>query len=140
MTEPTADELAGAAWRRIRSLVLEQHDRRGEASAAVDLSFIRIKTLHAASAGSLTMSELAERLHTDRPYMTLVVDDLEQRGLVRRDLHPDDRRQKVVSVTPAGVKAASLADPILSRPPESLAGLPLADLAELNRILRSLPD
>jgi len=36
-----------------------------------------------------TLRALAERLLADPPYITLIVDDLEQRGLVRRMPHPE---------------------------------------------------
>jgi DNA-binding MarR family transcriptional regulator len=34
--------------------------------------------------------------------MTKVLANLEERGLVRRDVHPADRRQAVLAITPAG--------------------------------------
>ena len=38
-----------------------------------------------------------------------LVDELEERGLVRRERDPDDRRRQRVRVTPAGVQALSAA-------------------------------
>lgn len=131
-------ELATDVWRRLRMLVLERYDRRAEVSAALDLSFIRIKALQQVAAAPLTMRELAERLNIDRPYSTVVVDDLEQRELVRRDLHPDDRRLKVVSITEAGVSVARRASGLLNHPPQSVVELAPADLATLSRILDAL--
>lgn len=134
---------ASGLWRRLRSLVLDQHDRRSEVSAALGLSFIRVKALlqiarSAESNSPTTMRELAELLNTDRPYLTLVIDDLERRGLVRRQEHPVDRRQKVVTITESGAAAAVTADSILSRPPPSLIRLDQPDIAELDRILQCL--
>lgn len=48
---------------------------------------------------------LAERLHCDPSNVTLLVDKLELRGLVRRSEHPTDRRVKAISLTHAGVAA-----------------------------------
>jgi DNA-binding MarR family transcriptional regulator len=35
--------------------------------------------------------------------MTKVIAHLEERGLVRRDVHPTDKRQAIITVTPAGI-------------------------------------
>ena len=122
-------------WRRIRSLVLEQHDRRTLVSVALGMSFIRVKVLLLAAVGPITMSDLADKLNTDRPYLTVMIDDLESRGLVRREPHPGDRRLKIVSITADGAAAAVIADDVVSRPPAALAGLSIADLTELTAIL-----
>lgn len=136
--EPQA-QAAGAVWRRMRQLVLEQYDRRAEVSAALGLSFIRIKVLMTVAAGPMTMGQLAERLNTDRPYLTVMVDDLERRSLVVRAPHPQDRRLKTVTATDTGRAAAATADRMLNRPPAALADLPAPDLAALARILRDVP-
>ncbi|WP_228049389.1 MULTISPECIES: MarR family winged helix-turn-helix transcriptional regulator [Streptomyces] len=48
------------------------------------------------------MSELGEPLGLSPRNMTVLVDGLEKEGLVRRVAHPDDRRIKLVELTPAG--------------------------------------
>jgi len=48
----------------------------------------------------MTMRELATRLSTDRPYTTLIVDDLEAREMVYPHRSPDGRRAKIVALTP----------------------------------------
>ncbi|NJP42170.1 MarR family transcriptional regulator [Streptomyces sp. PRB2-1] len=102
------------------------------------MSFFRVKALRRIAAQSYRMSELAAELASDRPYLTLVVDDLEQRGLVQRTQHPTDRRCKIVSATPAGQAAAARANAILGTPPPALLALPAADLATLDRITSEL--
>jgi DNA-binding MarR family transcriptional regulator len=81
------------------------------------------------------MADLAIALGTDRPYTTIVVDDLERRGFVTRSPHPDDRRAKIVSATPDGRRVARKAASILERPPAAIAELSDRDLAELHRLL-----
>lgn len=49
--------------------------------------------------GSATPGELARKEHVQPPSMTRIVAMLEAKGLVRREPHPDDRRQVVVSQT-----------------------------------------
>jgi DNA-binding MarR family transcriptional regulator len=126
------------AWGRMRALVVDQHDRRREACEAVGLSFVRVKALLEVAREPGTLSELADRLSVDRPYATVVVDELQKRGLVRREHHPDDRRCKIVSATAEGERAAATARAILGDPPPALRALPPEDLAHLDRILASL--
>ena len=116
----------------------ESHDRRRAAADALDMSFVRVKALRRLAGAPMTIRELADSLVTDAPYTTLVVDDLEQRGLVARSVDPRDRRRRIVAVTPEGSRQAARAGEILDEPPAELAALPAADLAALERILTSL--
>ncbi|MFI9270791.1 MarR family winged helix-turn-helix transcriptional regulator [Kitasatospora sp. NPDC052896] len=52
-----------------------------------------------ARCGSATPGELARREHVQPPSMTRIIAMLEEKALVRREPHPDDRRQVVVSMT-----------------------------------------
>ncbi|SEN27829.1 MarR family winged helix-turn-helix transcriptional regulator [Actinacidiphila rubida] len=135
-TAGTDDATATAerVWRRLRALVLEQNERRKETADALGMSFFRVKALRRIAAEPMRMSELAVELGSDRPYVTLVVDDLVKRGLVERNPHPTDRRSKIVTVTPDGKAAAARADAILSTPPDAVSALPPEDLAALDRI------
>lgn len=126
---------ATRAYRVMRELVLEEDERLVELAEVTGMSFIRSKVLRRLAAGPLRMSELTTRLRTDKPYTTLVVDDLERRGLVVRSIHPDDRRCKVVTNTPAGQRMAELAESILARPPQRLLALDQEELALLERVL-----
>ena len=132
------DDLAARAWQAMRTLVLDRYDRRRKVVDALGMSFIRAKALRRIAGGPLTMRELAAGLGTDPPYTTVVVDDLERRGLVVRAVRPGDRRSKIVSITPAGREQARLADQILAAPPGPVRDLPAADLATLDRVLRQL--
>jgi DNA-binding MarR family transcriptional regulator len=129
---------AARVWRTIRSLVLDSHDRRKEVCATLGLSFIRIKALVRLAGGPLTLRHLADNLMTDAPYTTVVVADLERRGLVERVAHPGDRRAKLVRLTPAGAWTAKQAERMLNEPPASLLALGPADLAALDRIVTTL--
>jgi DNA-binding MarR family transcriptional regulator len=133
----TGSEEAARAWQAMRTLVLD-NDRRREVSDALGLSFIRAKALRRLAEGPATLRELAAALIVDAPYTTVMVDDLERRGLVVRTAHPTDRRAKLVTVTPEGAAAAALADQILGRPPEALLTLDPNDLAALSRIITTL--
>lgn len=133
-------ETAARAWHNLRVLLHERGDRRREVSAALGMSFFRVKALRriAAAATPPTLGDLAEVLVTDRPYATLVVDDLVGRGLVERSPNPADRRSKIVTVTEAGRAAAAEAERILDTPPPELYDLPPEDLAVLDRVAARL--
>lgn len=130
-TRPHAER----AWRAMTTLVTELNDRKSEVAAELGMSFVRIKALRRLARTPMSMRELAEQLTTDAPYTTVVVDDLEERGLVDRRPDPDDRRRKIVAATAQGVRAAQRAERILRRPPAALTALSPADLIELERIL-----
>ena len=53
--------------------------------------------------GSMSPSELGERLIVTRATVTGLLDSLERRGFVRRSANPADRRSLVVEITPAGL-------------------------------------
>jgi DNA-binding MarR family transcriptional regulator len=131
-------DLAARAWRAMSDLVLD-HDRKMAVSDALGLSFARVRALRRLAVEPLTMGALAELLAADPPYITLIVDDLEKRGLVQRTPHPEDRRAKLVQVTAAGRTAAARANAILDEPPAELRDVPAEDLAALIRALERVP-
>jgi DNA-binding MarR family transcriptional regulator len=128
---------ARQAWRAMSRLVLDD-DRKLAVSQALGLSFARVRALRRLAAEPLTMRALAEKLKADPPYVTLIVDDLEERGLVERRPHPGDRRAKLVSLTRAGRAAVTKAEKILDQPPAALRALPADDLAALAAVLSRL--
>ena len=67
------------------------------------LEFAVIAYLHRPDGNEeLDQSGLGERIGIDRNNVSLMVDALEQRGLVRRRVDPDDRRARQVSLTREG--------------------------------------
>jgi DNA-binding MarR family transcriptional regulator len=133
------DGPAVRVWAAMRALVLED-DRRAEVCAALDMSFFRIKVLRRIATEPTTGGLLAERLGSDPPYVSVVVEDLVRRGLVVRTPDAADRRRKVLSVTAAGERAAGEAEALLATPPRQLADLPPEQLADLDRILAAVTE
>ncbi len=131
-------DAAARVWAAMRALVVDREDRHKEVTDVLGISFFRVKALRRLRGGPLTMRELTARLATEKPYTTLIVDDLERRGYVERSVHPGDRRLRVVTLTPAGAAAAERAERILARPPGALAALDAPDLAALDRIMARL--
>src|ERR1700740_2152605 len=54
--------------------------------------------------GPMSAGELATLERVQPPSMTKVLANLEERGLVKRDVHPSDRRQVVIAITPEGAE------------------------------------
>ncbi len=132
------DARAQKVWIGLRSVLFDLEDRRHEVAQTLDLSFVRTKALRHLVAEPLSMRTLAHELATDAPYTTIVVDDLERRGLVTRTVNPADRRTKIVTITPDGTDVAHKAQAILDRPPKALLKLKGKDLATLERIVSEL--
>ena len=118
-------------------LVLD-NQRRREVSDALGISFGRARALRRLARRPMSMGELAAALEIDPPNATVLVDDLESLGLVRRRAHPSDRRAKLVEPTRKGKGLARRADAILSTPPPELSDLSPDELEALGRILESV--
>ncbi len=92
---PLAGNLRLAVMRTTRRLRLERSDER-----ITDVQYAVLATLSAR--GPMTPSALAEDQHVQPPPMTRTVNALAEAGLVRRDEHPTDGRQVLVTITEAG--------------------------------------
>jgi DNA-binding MarR family transcriptional regulator len=134
----TPDEQATRVWSGLHAVLFDLEDRRREVSQALDMSFVRTKALRKLVAEPMSLRALAHELITDAPYTTVVVDDLERRGLVTRTVNPNDKRTKIVTATEAGIAVAARAQAIQDRPPKALLALPAEDLATLDRIVATL--
>ena len=134
MSEPAN---AREVWLLMSDLVLD-NARRREVSEALGMSFGRARAIRRVAREPLSMRELADALGIDPPNATVVVDELESQGLVRRGPHPSDRRAKLVEATRKGKAMARRADAILATPPAGLNELSAAELESLRRILERL--
>jgi DNA-binding MarR family transcriptional regulator len=133
----SAADASHAVWVLMSDLVLD-NQRRREVTEAVGISFGRSRAVRRLARRPMSMSELAAVLEIDPPNATVLVDDLEALGLVRRRPHPTDRRAKLVEATRKGKDLARRADAILGTPPHALSALSTDDLQTLRRILESI--
>ncbi|MFC8720722.1 MarR family winged helix-turn-helix transcriptional regulator [Kitasatospora sp. NPDC057198] len=85
-------QLRSSAMRLARRL---RHQRVEESLSPTEMGVLG--TL--ARCGKATPGELARKEHVQPPSMTRIIAMLEEKGLVRREPHPEDRRQVVVSST-----------------------------------------
>ncbi|MBF6327768.1 MarR family winged helix-turn-helix transcriptional regulator [Nocardia transvalensis] len=132
---PTPDEV----WHLLTHFVMDTRDTYKRAVVErTGLPFSRIRVLRRLRSGPMTVKQLAHAATMDAPATTVTVNDLEERGLVVREIDPTNRRSKLVSITAAGRKvvadAASTPDPA----PPSLTALSPTELTTLQNILRKL--
>jgi DNA-binding MarR family transcriptional regulator len=122
--------------------------RAAEASHALANQMLAEVGLSARQAGILTMvtelepmtqRALGDALRVDRTTMVVLIDDLEERGLVVRKRHPRDRRAFLVCPTDAGRAAKAAAIRILDdQQRRFLAPLSQEERAQLGEFLKRL--
>jgi DNA-binding MarR family transcriptional regulator len=83
----------------------------------------------------VSMGDMARGIGVDPSYITALVDDLDQRGLARREPAPDDRRVKIIVLTDEGRKLGQEIDAVLSVPPTAFKALSSAELRQLRDLL-----
>lgn len=123
-------------WQMMVSLVWETRGEwRRKVSDATGLPFSRVRVLWRLLNAPMTLTQLAVST-SDAPAATVAVNDLEERGLVERNPHPENRRAKLVSLTPAGRQLVELARrTVRDDAPPAIQQLSKTDLAHLRRIL-----
>jgi DNA-binding MarR family transcriptional regulator len=127
------------AWQRLVAFVMDgRWDWRRKMAEAAGLPFSRVRALDRLVRGPLTLRGLAEVIGTDPPATTVIVNDLEARGLVVREAHPDDKRAKVVSLTAEGRRVVRSARAVTEQAPPSFDTLSDKDVADLMRIVGRL--
>lgn len=129
--------LATRAWTEMLAFITGQ-DRLRALRLELDLGVGKAELLIKLAQAPMTLREVAQAVEVDPSAATVAVDRLEQRGLVHRGAHPDDKRRRLVHLTDAGQRAAATAQRILTEPPPALAALAADDLAALTRIVATL--
>lgn len=66
------------------------------------VQFMTLEALATVHPEALEPREIARRLHTGSNYVTKLLDQLGDMGLVERHAHGQDRRRRLVHITPAG--------------------------------------
>lgn len=131
---------ADRIWQRLVNVVMDTRDDwRRKVSDATGVPFSRVRILRRLLDAPLTLKQLADVTGSDAPATTVAVNDLENRDLVQRHPHPENRRAKLVSLTPAGRKLVELARrTVYADAPPGIQQLPKTDLAHLRRILERI--
>ena len=117
MSEPRwLDDDEQRTWRAFIAgfrLLFEQLDRELQRDAGIPHTYYEILVrLSEAPDRSLRMSQLADRTDSSRSRLTHAVDRLEERGWVRREDCPTDRRGQLAVLTDEGMDTLRAAAPI----------------------------
>ena len=133
--------VADQAWALLLQVGFELVSAHFAAAVAeVDLAPAQARALHELDLERpISMRELAERLKSDPSNVTGLIDRLEARGLVQRSASAEDRRVRLVTLTPAGEALLDAIEPDMAKAQERiLAPLPAAERTEFMRMLRAL--
>ena len=140
MNDNSAAVTASSAWTALRSYI-EAHERRRELrdTAGLGRGHGRVAALlHIEQTGAVTLADLAEHLDVESSHATTIVNTLEERGYVQRQLDPDDKRRKHVTLTMAGRRVLKRVHAVLDRPPAAFQRLTPDELAVLTAITAKL--
>ncbi len=104
-----ATECYANLW-RAADLLMELHNRQTFDQYQLSPSARQLLAVVEGAGQPLEPSVIAERLLVTTGSMTSLLDNLEKRGLVRRQPHPEDRRKILIDITPA---AQAIVDELL---------------------------
>jgi DNA-binding MarR family transcriptional regulator len=131
------ERVMAAYERMMQILVMEDAPDFGD----VGITMAQAKVLFILSAGPVHMSELVARLRVTPSTTSGLVEKLVEQGLAARADDPGDRRQVIVSVTPAGLDLMERFRELNSRQLRALLQtLPTSDLDVVERSLTILRD
>ncbi|AMN46880.1 hypothetical protein ACG33_07165 [Steroidobacter denitrificans] len=115
--------------------------RINERLAGCGLTFARWSTLLQLSRceGLITQTELAALLGVEGPTLVRLLDALEKKGLIERRLTMDDRRVKLIALTPAAQPVLERINQIAREVREDILGdLDTSDLEACLTVLRHI--
>jgi MarR family transcriptional regulator, organic hydroperoxide resistance regulator len=127
------------AWSLLMRFFFTQRASLPPLAAQLELSPAQCHVLHLIEPSRpVPMGQLAGTLACDASNVTGLVDRLESRGLVRRRPSTDDRRVKVLELTPMGAKLRAELLDRMTQAPATLERLSARERQELVRILTRL--
>src|SRR5437870_89409 len=136
-----AEQDACRAWQLLMRFFFAQRGHLPCSGAEFNLSAVQCHVLHLIEPGRpLPMRRLADTLSCDASNVTGLVDRLESRGLVRRRASRDDRRVKVLHLTPTGSRLRAQLLRQMAGGSLPLARLSLDERRTLVKILEALVD
>jgi len=135
------DRDACRAWQLLMKFFFAQRAHLPSSGAEFDLSPVQCHVLHLIEPGRpLPMNRLAGTLSCDASNVTGLVDRLESRGLVRRQPSSQDRRVKVLQLTPTGSRLRAQLLRRMAGRSHPLSRLSLEQQRTLVKILETLVD
>ncbi|MDP3468972.1 MAG: MarR family transcriptional regulator [Daejeonella sp.] len=79
----------------------------------------------------LTQKALSEILHIDKSYMVTILDYLEEKGYVKREKNPQDRREQLIRLT----SSAKSSLPIIRAAIKELNAIAFQNICDSNKLL-----
>ena len=133
--QPYPGLLIAAARRRIKQAVLARIADR-------QLTVQQFWTIVAVDEHpGISQAEIASRVRSDAPTVSRALAALLERGIVRADPDPDDRRRTCVVLTAAGKRLARQLSPVASEIREAVVdGMTPAEIATLTAALQRIVD
>jgi DNA-binding MarR family transcriptional regulator len=106
-------EMAGHLIRRLHQQSTQVYQSATQA-AGFELTSVQFAALDAvAEQPGIDQASLAATISFDRATIGGVVDRLEQKGLIERAVSPDDRRARLLRLTPAGRRELARLRPVV---------------------------
>jgi DNA-binding MarR family transcriptional regulator len=134
-----ADHMAAVtSVMRVQQLLLARVE---DALKPYGLTFAAYETLRLLAfsrSGALPMGKMGRRLMVHPAAVTNAVSKLEQRGLVRRQMSPEDRRVVLAVITEQGRALAEEATGALNRAAFGLPGMSRQEAANVTAALRTI--
>jgi DNA-binding MarR family transcriptional regulator len=129
------------AWQLLVKFFFAEREHLPALREEFDLSPVQCHVLHLIEPDQpLPMSRLAKTLGCDASNVTGLVDRLEARGLVQRRPSADDRRVKVIQLTPTGLRLRAQLLRRMTGGSCRLSRLSPSDQRSLVRLLEALLD
>jgi DNA-binding MarR family transcriptional regulator len=123
------------------ALMRTAHVLRRQADAVVAVEDITLQQFNVlrilrGARGPLPTMEISERMIEPSPGITRLICSLEQRGFVKREQWPGDRRQILCQITPAGLRVLERLEEPMNRLDDATTGnIPLERVEALLEIL-----
>jgi DNA-binding MarR family transcriptional regulator len=131
-----ADHMAAVtSVMRVQQLLLARVEDTLKPYGLTFAAYEALQLLAFARSGSLPMGKMGERLMVHPAAVTNAIGKLEQRGLVQRQMSPDDRRVVLATITPAGRALADQATAALNQAAFGLPGVTRDQAAQVSAVL-----
>jgi DNA-binding MarR family transcriptional regulator len=84
---------------------------------------LNILNLLGDAGGTLSQSEMSSKVLIGKSSLSIVVDRMVQRGHIRRQVYPDDRRRVILKLTPAGKNLWEKVQPLYKKEVDAVFGV-----------------
>jgi DNA-binding MarR family transcriptional regulator len=130
--------MAVASVMRTHQVVVSELDRALKPHGINRSMYLVLVTLVLSDEGGRRLSYLSRYLMVHPTTVTLIVDQLEKRGLVERRPHPTDRRSSLAVLTPAGRELVTAATDAAAAAGFGMDGVSPRTLGRLTESLREV--